>query len=154
MRTSNIIVRAASIGLFALGTILFSGYSAATNNGDSKSPGGTVGSGTDSSGGGRSEDGIGTGPIIASGGYGAGFGVALPTLSLSSLIVTVQGSGSTDVQDDGKGTSLVQFSGNMSFQLSSALLNDPSVKVTLPSGNVQGKTVALGSALFFVQNQN
>ena len=154
MRISIQTLRVASLGLCVLTSIALSGLSLAGNGGgDPKAPtapGASIGG--ESADDPRSEDGIGTGPIIADlGGAGAGFGILLPNSGVIQVLGTINGTGSVLVEDLGNGQSLVSLSGNMSFQLSLQQVAAQGIQVIQPAGKTVGRAQAKGSKLFFAQ---
>ena len=154
MRISIQAFRVASLGLGALTSIALSGMTiAGSGGGDPKAPNAPSASiDGESSDDGRSEDGIGTGPIIADlGGAGAGFGILLPNTGVTQVLGTINGTGSVLVEDLGNGQSLVSLTGNMSFQLSLQQVIAQGIQVTQPAGNTVGRTLSKGSKLIFVQ---
>ena len=148
MRISKLIVRTATFGLLAFTTIALSYRLEAANGGDPVFPTGTIDSEDDSS---RSEDGIGTGPIVADLDSGKGYQVSLPTPTAISVVATVTGTGSAQVQDMGDGTSLLILDGDLSFQLSLSQLSNQAIQVSDPVGSTVGQKFLMGNKVVFSQ---
>lgn len=149
MRISNLIVRTATLGLFAFTVLALSTKTGAANGGDPTMPTGSIDADEDDSE--RSEDGIGTGPIVADLDSGKGYQVTLPTPSLLLVTGTITGSGSVNVQDLGDGNSLVSLYGDMSFQLSFSQLSNQGIQVADPVGDTVGQMFLSGSKMYFTQ---